>query len=106
MAQIERRIQKLERKTGSGSAKAMIWLSVPPDMSEEDQLEASKDLAKAHGVGVGTVFCVTYEDNGSLQPPQILTGDEVTALFERVAKHSHKIGCQWLLPCGTMQVFS
>jgi len=94
MAQIERRIRKLERKTGAGSTIAMIWLSVPPDMSEEDQLEASKDLANAHGVGVGTVICAAHEGDGPLPPPQILTGDEVTALFERVAKHSRRIGCQ------------
>jgi hypothetical protein len=92
MAQIERRIQKLEQKSGAGSATAMIFFEVPADMSEDDRLEASEELANTHGVRVGTVICSTYEGNGSPPPPEFLTGEEVIALFERVAKNSNRIG--------------
>jgi hypothetical protein len=77
MAQIERRIQKLEQKSGSGSAIAMIFLKVPADMSEDDRLEASEELANAHGVRVGTVLCVTHTRDGPPPLPEFLTGDEV-----------------------------
>jgi hypothetical protein len=84
MAQIERRIQKLEQNSGAGSAIAMIFLEVPADMSEDDRLEASEELANAHGVRVGTVLCVTQTGDGPPPPPSFHTADEVTALFERV----------------------
>ncbi len=86
MAQIERRIQKLEQNSGSGSAIAMIWFPVPADMSEDDMLEATEKLADFHGVGVGTVICATYDGDGSPPQPDFLTGSEVTELFKRVAK--------------------
>jgi len=78
MAQFERRIQKLEQKSGAGSEIAMAWFPVPADMPEEARLEATEELASAHGVWVGNVICTTYEGNGFLPPPQMLTGDEVS----------------------------
>ena len=93
MAQIERRIQKLEQKSGAGSVIAMAWFPVPADMPEDERRGAAEELACRQGLRVGNVICSTYEGDGSPPPPQMLTGDEVAALFERVARESRRFGC-------------
>ncbi len=90
MAQFERRLQKLEQKSGAG--RSVAFLCVSPGITEDARLEAAKDLADTHGLLAGNVICSTHEGDGPLPPPQILTGREFAALIDRVAKSSRRIG--------------